>query len=212
MLAFDFAVNDQITQRKIMMFGSKIWIDITGKKKKRRGVMFPIGMKEFEGMAPQGNMQGEMKRDPNKQGGDMFNERKHKMANRMKTIEIIGIYDELNGLINTWMESNIFAAVEFDELGMMYYRIEIPFSILNLDYELLKYTDISLIFESGYLDINEMQNKGMHPGGRPPGGGMRPGDGPPDRNSPGDLNGERMQMLQKMTEQEKFRLKGIRLF
>ena len=209
-LAVDIAVNDPVTQRKILMFGSKIWIDILGKKKKRRGVMFPMGMKEFEGMRPGGDMNRE-----NRNGGkDPFNDQKHLMVKRIKNLEIIGVYEDINRVINSWSDDNIVVTAEFDELDMLYLRFEIPFTYLNLDYELLKYADLSFGYETGYMNMSEMQNRqsepggggSAHPGGS--GGGMRPG-GPPGN---GTVNNERMQMMQKMSEADKFWVKKVHLF
>ena len=207
-LAVDIAVSDGIKQRKIMMFGSKIWIDIQGKRKKRRGVMFPMGRKEFDDMRPPGNTdQGNQKNGRE----DNFDREKHKMASRIKNIEIIGIYDELNGVFNTWTEAQIFAAAEFDDIGMLYYRLEIPFEKLGLDYELIKYAEISIGFETGYLDVSQMHGRpgGMKSGNGPPrgGSGTRPGGGPP-----GGENSDRMQMMQKMSQPDKFWIKGVKLF
>jgi len=215
MSAIDLAVNDPIIRRKILMFGLTMWIDRYGKKKMNVGLKFPLGKDEFKEVKHHDDLP--VRTDENEfhgGGKDGFRDDKRKAGEQFKKVEIISFYDSLCQVIDTREDNSIRVWIEFNDLDMMFCRIEFPFEKLGLNYDLLKNNKISIGFVTGHLDTDDIKAApgGNHPGGGPPGNGqgppgsgMRPSGGPHGGN-------EQMQMMQKMSETTRCWVRKIQLF
>ncbi len=179
----DLQVGNEITQKKILLFGMTVWFDESGKKRKYKGVKFPIG-----------NTRKRMSAKRMKESQGNFKQNKQQFLSELNEIGIIGQNGTKDMVItDTRYKTETEAKISFDSYGMMYYRLKIPYEKLNIKYEDLKYINPSIGFVTGHAEMKQgsgggmksggMRGGGMSGGGRH-GGGMGPGGGAGGRNNP----------------------------
>ncbi len=159
---------DRTSQLQVIRNGLTIWFDPEGKKKKRFGIRYPIGLQEY-GIFP------------SRRGAMDFGEpqiTKEEFAEMLREIEIIQSGEKTR--IPRIAAPGIRVAMS-DQAGPLVYEIKIP---LRADDELLYAigthagTQIGVGFETGEIKREDMMSRrgsGMS-GGRP-GGGMGGGGG-----------------------------------
>ncbi|NPA68400.1 MAG: hypothetical protein GXO50_07315 [Chlorobi bacterium] len=156
-------VADKMMQKKILLFGMTVWFDEFGKKKKYRGIKYPVG-----------NMKGKM--SLKKEIGGDFAHNRHKLNSELHEVGIIGPGGEKEmEITDTRYKTDIEADITFDSYGMMYYRLKIPYNKLDIKYEDLLYLNPDIGFVTGHAEMKKSAGAGMKPGGMS--GGMRGGGG-----------------------------------
>jgi hypothetical protein len=195
-------------QRKALIAGLTLWIDPNGKGKHVLGIKYPKGrMHQQEKHKPgQGNYGQNGHRRP-ASGGHLTAEQISRFNSRygmeqpvLEGFEKAGIKNVSTG------EKGIRVVLQIDTLGHVVYEAKIPLKMIftkPADY-LSKGRPFSILFETGYLqmDMSHMQGRGGM-GGRQGqgmgGGGQRP-------------NPSQMSFMQGMAEASHLKLKTVRLF
>ena len=160
--------DEQLTQNKIAMAGTYIWVDGTGKRSQTTGLEFPV-----PGAPRQGPPPGEGEPGQNFSIEKMQQE----MLNGFKTIKIIGLSGQAKANIPRSNQFGIEAAIHWDTV-LMNLEYKIPLKAFVHPQDSTK--PIFICIELPALNIS--MPGGMPPpdgmGGPPPGMGGEQGDGP----------------------------------
>jgi hypothetical protein len=166
--------SDRETQMRVMRSGLTIWLDSSGKKNKKFGVRYPLGMgaRRMERNAGE-RLSGEMARPP------------EEMSAAADTLEIIG--PKANEHRKAPIENELGLTVtQIKNMGARGYEFVIPLKASNG-------TPYAIGANSGGIigvgfEIPELKRAGMEKGERPGGGMEHDGDrpsGPPDGDGGG---------------------------
>ncbi|HBS86448.1 MAG: hypothetical protein A2W91_19730 [Bacteroidetes bacterium GWF2_38_335] len=205
-------VVDKIVQKKIMLTGLTLWIDLTGKKKKETGIRFPLketNRRDFSSppaLIEEKNIQAEW-------------------ANKFKKphqIELLGFNKNVQSeMCFTEDSTGVSVEINMDSLNNFYYVATIPFYKLfdTLSYQLDSGNLISIGVETGCFEMPAMPSGG--PGGPVggPDGGINGGERPqmgnmekpgmPENTMP---NMENIQMeMSEMSQPTKLWIRKIRI-
>ncbi len=169
----DIRVEDTETEARILREGLVVWISTNNKSVKNKGIRYPIGTENARRQGMRGAVQTEsgVSKSPIAQAN---------------TVELIGFPENEGRLLPSDNTDNIRGSVRYNDQGVLYYRLIIPVSKLNL--EPAKGSDGTMPFSIGMetgAEIFGMMGQGMKPAGPPPGvsggipagGGGRPGGG-----------------------------------
>ncbi|MDZ4714919.1 MAG: hypothetical protein SH819_05560 [Cytophagales bacterium] len=148
--------SDYYAKRKIAAFGFTMWMDATGRKKKRVGLRFPVGGTEAEERAaairdegPQGNSMGE-KADYQK----MIDRR---LIADLEIMELIGLSDEPITSTRSGITNGIKVAIAMDASGAYVYEALIPFRSYRFSRATL--SEMSIGFETGKYVVPKATTK-----------------------------------------------------
>ncbi len=201
-LVINLQVGNQITQKKILLFGMTVWFDESGKKKKYKGVKYPIG-----------NTRKRMSAKRMKESQGNFNHNKQQFISDLYEVGIIGQNGTKDMVItDIRYKTGTEAKISFDSYGMMYYRLKIPYKKLNIKYEELKYLNPSIGFVTGHVEMKQGAGGGMKPGGMRGGGmsgGGRPGGGM-GQGGRGGAGGRSNPEMQAMMSETSFWVKNLK--
>lgn len=197
-------ITDQDVQRKIFIAGLTFWIDTTGKKKEKLGIICPI---QKTPARRDRNAMKEMKNIPSLN------------KNQLLEAEFIGFSEFIQSYYIDNNPYKIKVSIDIDEFKSMYYEMQIPLSTIYVDYSNLTNKSLSLGFETGTIkmpsrdqmspNMGKSRSSGMGVNTKSM-GGERPGgmSGKPGKMGEGLPNQESMQDLSSPT---KFWIKNIRL-
>ena len=177
---------DYYAQVKILKFGLTLWLDEKGKKKKEKGIVFPME----SGFQKPTQSQGGQRMMP---GGKESLLQLHSMYELSdKNILLIGFdgKDSKRELYPKRETYDISATITFDSLNnALNYLAVIPIDKIISKDDNDKTFSIGL--ESGFLDMGNMPGPGMRGGMRPGGMGGGMGGGMPGGGMPGGGMGGR---------------------
>ena len=190
-------------QRKALLTGFTLWVDPNGKGKHVLGVEYP--QRHVHGKRPQSHrfpskerMQKQGSYRPTQEQLHRFNERLAAEHPVFKGFDQPSKKDSTRGT-----PPDIRVRAQLDSLGHLLYKAVIPLSAVFVhpkDY-LTAEKPFSVIFETGYLQMDMSRMQGHGPGGGR-GGGMRSGQPHP----------QRMAFMQSMAEPSRLRLKSVFLY
>ncbi len=216
-------VNDQITQKKIMMAGLTFWMDTIAKKKRNFMIAFPLpgSMKNsFEGMNRE-EMKRQMQNGTERQSMN-YAELNERLLGSLYEMEIVGFRNIQLPEIVAQDSAGITASLQFDEQGRLHYQASIPLSfVFSKPQEYLENPDkvFSFGFETGAVDMpmmssggrsgGGMKGSGMQGGGM--GGGGMGGDMQGGKGGGGKKGGGPPAGMQELSKESTFWVKGAHL-
>lgn len=164
-LYIQMATSDPAVQRKIVYFGFTVWTDRTGEQKKSQGFRFPVVM-----TVPQESSRGS---GPGPVAAGL-----NSSLEWADKIELIGIYGNSVRRVKR-RDSRIRVVANFDD-DVLIYKAVVPYQVLKHGYDPAEGAGkMSIGFETGHFEPEEVQKRETTPGMRNPGNGMRPRGGMP---------------------------------
>ncbi len=142
--------SDFYAKRKLAAFGLTLWIDPSGKKKKKLGLKFPAGGPEAEDRAAAIRQEG----GPGNSAGERADYQKkmdRQLITGLEVLELIGLADEPITSARSGIMNGIKVAIDMDEAGAYIYEALIPFKSYRLSKAAL--TELSIGFETGKFVI-----------------------------------------------------------
>jgi hypothetical protein len=117
----DLKIEDAGVQNKILKEGLTIWIDMDDKSAKKMGIRFPIGSQNKSGRT-------------NSLSESMLNSDGTLITplSQANTIELIGFNSEETRRFPSENTDNIRGSVKYDNEGILYYKMVLPFAKLPL--------------------------------------------------------------------------------
>jgi hypothetical protein len=189
-------IIDETTQKKMLLFGTTLWIDPTGSHKQKTGIKFPAAITPGDNYSLK-NMGGK---------GKNFEANKRTLVDNAKLdADIIGFKSE----------KPIITDINVDDKGNLYYQIRIPFTEIYGDASSAKKMhpiSIGIITDKPTMPEEESGFQGQRPysggaerGTRGSGGGGGMGRGGygnsgGNRERPGGFQGERANGFKNMSE------------
>ena len=156
--------TDRSQQMMVLHSGLTIWIDTTGKTKKRLGIRYPLVNPEKFAGRNENNFQNYPDMDPG------FNQHPPLEA-MIKEIELLGFeYKKSRRIIPAEDSLYIHGNVYFNDNNELLYEVCIPFQAINFNG-----FKIGIGFRMDDNKLNERRSSNNHP----PGGGGFPQGGPP---------------------------------
>ena len=187
---FNSEVKGQVLSR-----GLTIWIDTKGKKARKLGIKYPIGMLGSErsgsdrqpGQNPQNLPDNQPRPSMSRDGAAPSGNRNIPMPS-MDKLELIGFSESGKEVISSFINDNFRGSVKLEKDGNMWYELIMPFSklpeMVNRDKNGEIIFSLGIAYESagsagqgGSPEGGQGISAGGGPGGRPGGGGGRPGGG-----------------------------------
>jgi hypothetical protein len=182
---------DQANIQKIMRYGLTTWFNADAKQKKGLGLQFPVPADELAG--PPAFKEGGKPGGDHKEGQGAGGERKE-MMNRMlagknKEMVLIGFSGKgIRDTIQLKTNPDFQAQVEMLDGGKVLVSLAVPLSRIETTGKVQNDNQLSIGFETGYMDLNQSgigasgssQSSEGHGGGMyggPPGGGGQPSGG-----------------------------------
>ena len=203
---------DNIAQKKILNYGFTVWVDITGKNKKQLGAKFPLAKSDRMPPMQIGDFQTIEK-------GNGFQKDNLQFQYQTFEIELFGFNGASESdYILAMNDNDINGKMHFSKEGELNYLLAIPYRRLGLDIE--KEPIISIILESGSLDITSANSSQQGGGGKMHGkmgggssqrmngggqGGRQAGGGNPE------MKQQRMEERQKLSTPIKIKISKIKL-
>ncbi|MFT3822349.1 MAG: hypothetical protein QM731_00465 [Chitinophagaceae bacterium] len=176
-LVVKLEIIDAVQQRKILMNGMELWIDVKGKKNKKTGVVFPIAEKPKASSPQQWSVPSENASGEKKSNSEQL----AKQVGALREMQLIGFSDELNGRQNHEHPSGLQTSLSVQGDTLVYIAI-VPFKVLgvqdgnNITFG-IGVIEKGIPFTGGGMGGDgPMMGDGPPPGGPPP-GGMNGGDG-----------------------------------
>ena len=157
--------TDLQTQRKILTSGIQLWIDTTGKKQQKTGVLFPFEnqLKKINAELTSGTTPYD---DENKrQLQDLSALKKKFSENRPKMMHLAGFKPPVAGIVSVENNFGIAVDISWDSTNTMNYKAIIPFKTFYK--KNLSISDSAKIFGVA-IDLNSVSM--MESQVRPPGG------------------------------------------
>lgn len=192
--------NQRETLMQSRLAGIEIWVNTDGKKKRRVGVQYPMGMRDRRMQRQQAGMgqgQGNPQGQQGRQGGRQGRRGMREMPTKIKLVGLYGDQGEpIVAELNT-LDKPIDVKAKMHEDGFYVYELALPLDAFPLG---KKGGDVWRIgienpeFEMPDRDdFNNRQGGGMRPGGMGAGGmgpgGMGPGGMRPGMGGPGGMGG-----------------------
>jgi hypothetical protein len=141
-------VKEDLTRRKLALFGLTLWIDPNGKKKKKLGLRFPTGAEAAEVMAKYRESMGD--NPPNmsaSQRADFQKQMDKSLIENLEMMELIGLTDEPLTSTRSGITNGLKVAIAQDEEGAYVYEAIIPFRSYRLSKASI--TSLGIGFETG---------------------------------------------------------------
>jgi hypothetical protein len=200
-------ISDQTIQRKIFMAGLTIWVDTTGKKKEKVGIICPIQK------APAKMDRNAMKKMNSPPAFD---------KNQILEAEFIGFAKSIQ---TYYLDNNpygIEVSFDVDEFKSMYYEMRIPLSTIYKNNVDLSSKLLSIGIETGAIEMPDRDQMSANMGGgrsggsgsgRPggSGGGRSGGMGGSKTGGMGSSSGGSQSDMSSLTNPTKFWVKNIKL-
>lgn len=152
-------VNEETTQKKILLFGLETWIDTKAKNRKEFGIKFPIENTGAEDMPGRKHIKGS------------FSQHKDILISQSTEMELFGFEGKKSsGIVSIFQKQGVGAEILNTYNDELIIQLKIPLSVLGIR-DLSGNKVISLNIESGFLDLEQMRSSKPSGGVRPPKGG-----------------------------------------
>jgi hypothetical protein len=178
-------IVDRETQKLLMRNGMTLWIDTTGKKKQKLGIVYPLSAKENKGLADfnQGNEQGI---NIDKAAKIAFQKR---LLLSMIEMDLVGFEGNATVRKPALNPEGPSVSILVDSFGALQYKAIIPFS--KMHYNPLTHRGKKSVPLSVGMVINPSDDEGGHYGGKGAhGGSFGNGGALPGAGMPGGAVGE----------------------
>lgn len=148
-------VIDDITQRKIGLFGLTVYLNPKGKKMGKVGVKFPVAkdMDELKKKTPEGN-----------HSPAQIEQLKLDLVRNEEVLELVGLAKENIVSSRVGLMNGIQVIIQPDERGAFVYEAKIPFAAYHINKSTVKLLGVSIV--TGKL-VQKTQNTTAPVGGGP---------------------------------------------
>ncbi len=153
-------INEFFAKRKTGAFGLTLWIDPSGKKKKKYGLKFPAGGAEAEERMGQINAEGK----PGSSSGEQADYQKkadRMMIANLEILELIGLADDPITATRSGITNGIKVAIDVDPAGSYVYEAIIPFKSYRLSRANI--SELSVGFETGKMVPPKQKSTAKNP-------------------------------------------------
>jgi hypothetical protein len=150
-------VKEELTRRKLALFGLTLWLDPGGKKKKKLGLHFPTGAEAKEVMEKYRLSAGENVNLTASQRADFQKQMERSLIENLEMMELIGLTDEPLTSTKSGITNGLKVALAQDEEGAYVYEAIIPLKAFRLSRATI--TTLGLGFETGRYEPPKVKAK-----------------------------------------------------
>ena len=165
--------KDPVVQRKIMAFGLTLWLDTSAKKKKGKGIRYPIPRKE---RLPMPETQEDKELPLRARQARPRDSRRFLRTTDRENMLLLDFYDKNRQQVDVNSSQEILVSLGAQASTGLIYEVRIPFAQLY-DASLSGKKELSIGFVTGHLDVPDRPAFVGNPGGMVPQGGGREGRG-----------------------------------